>query len=108
MSKDEWRNTGRGSPSIENENLIENNKKNSKLADQKLSKVRELAMMFALYFVQFLALCSDSLIFPFFPQVAVKRGVPNLSIGLVFASYDLTRFLASPICGSWVSHLHAL
>lgn len=99
MKKEKWKN------SDEKEALLQDSNTKLQSTDTKLSKARELAMMFTLYFVQFLALCSDSIIVPFFPKVAVERGISNLLIGLVFASYDLTRFLASPICGSLVSSL---
>ena len=71
--------------------------------EKKTSKVRELAMVFSLFFVQHLALCSDGIIFPFFPMIAAKRGYNSLSIGIVFASYDISRFTGSLALGSMVS-----
>ena len=67
------------------------------------SKAKELLILLMLLSIQFLALCSDTIIYPFFPAVAYNRGVSNTQIGVVFASYDFARFIASPIFGTLVS-----
>ena len=91
------------SVSNEKEMLLQQDMQQDESQENKLSKVRELAMMFALLFVQYLALCSDGIIYPFFPMVAAKRGINSLSIGVVFASYDVSRFIGSLAFGSMVS-----
>ena len=89
--------------SDENEKLLHEEKEKSDSKAKKFTKSREITMTIALLGIQFLALCSDGLIFPFFPTIAVRRGISNLAIGVVFAAYDTTRFLTSPLFGSLVS-----
>ena len=89
--------------SNEREILLQQDMQQDECPEKNLSKFRELAMMFALLFVQHLALCSDGIIFPFFPMIAAKRGINSLSIGVVFASYDVSRFIGSLAFGSMVS-----
>ena len=91
------------SSSNEKETLLKQDMQQDEYPENKHSKVRELAMMFTLLFVQYLALCSDGIIFPFFPMIAAKRGYNSLSIGIVFASYDISRFIGSLAFGSVVS-----
>ena len=91
------------SSSNEKETLLKQDMQQDEYPENKHSKVRELAMMFTLLFVQYLALCSDGIIFPFFPMVAAKRGINSLCIGVVFASYDVSRFVGSLAFGSMVS-----
>jgi hypothetical protein len=43
-----------------------------------------------------LANSAYSLIAPFFPAEAINKGVPNVFVGLVFSSYSLSMFLATP------------
>ena len=45
------------------------------------------------------------LIYPFFPLVAKDKGLTSTHIGIVFTSFDLSRFLFSPIFGSLVSEV---
>ena len=89
----------------EKQTLLQGDVKQDQCLEKKLSKVRELAMMFALLFIQYLTLCSDGIIYPFFPMVAAKRGINSLRIGVVFASYDVSRFIGSLAFGSVVSLL---
>ena len=91
------------SSSNEKETLLKQDTQQDEYQENKLSKVRELSMMFTLLFVQYIALCSDGIIFPFFPLIAAKRGINSLSIGVVFASYDVSRFIGSLAFGSMVS-----
>ena len=43
-----------------------------------------------------LANSAYSLIAPFFPPEALQKGVPDVFVGLVFSSYSLSMFLATP------------
>jgi len=36
---------------------------------------------------------------PFFPHEAKSKGLKSTEIGLVFSSFELTRFAASPVAG---------
>ena len=89
--------------SNEKEILRQQEMQQDKCSEKVTSKVRELAMVFSLFFVQHLALCSDGIIFSFFPMITAKRGYNSLSIGIVFASYDISRFTGSLALGSMVS-----
>ena len=71
-------------------------------------KAKQPFIVFMILSLQFLALCSDTVIYPFFPKVAYDRGISNTNIGVVFSSYDLARFVASPIFGSLVSFAYFL
>ena len=71
----------------------------------KFSTYKQLMMIFMMLSLQFLALCSDTVIYPFFPAVAFDRGITNTQIGVVFSSYDFARFVASPVFGSLVSYI---
>ena len=87
----------------ENEKLLDEKIDKDDTNEKEFTRFQEIAMLIALLRIQFLALCSDGLIFPFFPTVAVRRGISNLAVGVVFAAYDTTRFLTSPLFGSLVS-----
>ena len=90
-------------PSGEKDQLLTENPEQCEPDKRNVSKVQELALTLTLFGVQFLALCSDGIIFPFYPNVAVERGISNVLVGVVFSAYDITRFLSSPIFGSLVS-----
>jgi MFS family permease len=47
--------------------------------------------------VNLLANCSYSLIAPFYPAEAEKKGVPELALGLVFSSYSVSMFVFAPV-----------
>jgi MFS family permease len=51
----------------------------------------------SLCLVNLLANCSYSLIAPFYPEEAAKKGVPELALGLVFSSYSVSMFIFSPV-----------
>ncbi|XP_067944464.1 MFS-type transporter SLC18B1-like [Watersipora subatra] len=48
----------------------------------------------------FLSFCIDTLLFPFFPDVALSKGLLQAEIGIVFSAFDLARFVTAPITGS--------
>ena len=79
-------------------NLLEG----AKLADSKPSRTKQRAMVVTILFLQFCALCADTIIFPFFPSIGKKKGLSNTEIGGTFSSFDLSRCIASPLFGSLV------
>ena len=52
---------------------------------------------------QLLTTAGYSIISPFFPQEAKKKGLTDTQIGLIFASIEAAMFVMSPIYGSLVS-----
>ncbi|KAF6022354.1 SLC18B1 [Bugula neritina] len=59
-----------------------------------------------LLFSQFSALCTDTFLFPFFPQEAKSKGLNHFEIGTVYGSFELARFTTAPVLGyllSWIS-----
>ena len=69
----------------------------------KISRKKELLIIFSILLVVFVGTAVDMLPIPFFPTEAKKRGIAETQIGLIFASYDLARFVFSPLSGILVS-----
>ena len=69
------------------------------------SKIRRLGILFTSLSLLFFALCADYLIYPFFPNIAKKKGFSNTEIGVVYTAYNFARFLSSPITAWLVSIL---
>ena len=67
------------------------------------SKARQCGMLFTVLCLQFLSLCADTCIFPFFPAIAEVKGLTTTQMGFVFSCYELSRCIFSPIFGSLVS-----
>ena len=67
------------------------------------SKARQCGMLFTVLCLQFLSLCADTSIFPFFPAIAKEKGLTTTQMGFVFSCYELSRCIFSPIFGSLVS-----
>ncbi|KAF6041445.1 hypothetical protein EB796_000243 [Bugula neritina] len=55
--------------------------------------------------VQFIALCTDTFLYPFFPQEATAKGLTPTHIGIVFSSFELARFVSSLATGCLVSNI---
>jgi len=68
-------------------------------ADHSLTKWREYLLLGVLLFSQFVALCTDTFLFPFFPQEAKSKGLSNVEIGAVFSSFEFARFVTAPVLG---------
>ena len=66
------------------------------------SKSKQRGMLFTVLCLQFLSLCADTSIFPFFPSVAGVKGLTTTQMGFVFSCYELSRCIFSPIFGSLV------
>ncbi|XP_030765436.1 MFS-type transporter SLC18B1-like isoform X3 [Sitophilus oryzae] len=69
-----------------------NRKKNRFTCRQKVS----LAILAAADFICF---CSMSIMSPFYPAIATKKGMTDTMSGLVFGFYALVMFLSSPVIG---------
>lgn len=52
---------------------------------------------------QFCILSSYSLIAPFFPQLAAEKGMNEVTIGFMYAMYQLVMFIMTPVYGLLVS-----
>ncbi|KAF6022350.1 hypothetical protein EB796_019338 [Bugula neritina] len=71
-----------------------------------LPKHREYLLVVVLLFSQFVAQCTDTFLFPFFPYKAKNKGLNEIDIGIVFSSFELARFVTAPVLGyllSWIS-----
>ncbi|KAK3706561.1 hypothetical protein RRG08_055001 [Elysia crispata] len=51
--------------------------------------------------------CGFSLLAPFFPQEAEKKGASNTAVGLIFSSFQLVIFIFSPIYGNYLTKIGA-
>ncbi|KAF6033562.1 hypothetical protein EB796_008135 [Bugula neritina] len=77
-----------------------------KETDHSLTKCREYLLLGVLLFSQFVALCTDTFLFPFFPQEAKSKGLSNVEIGTIFSSFEFARFVTAPVLGYlfyWIS-----
>ncbi|XP_067944344.1 MFS-type transporter SLC18B1-like [Watersipora subatra] len=62
-----------------------------------------LVIIIALIFLSF---CIDTLLVPFFPDVAFNKGLLLTEVGVVFSAFDFARFVTAPIAGSMFSRCH--
>ena len=65
---------------------------------------KQRAMLIIVLMLQFFAFSYESCGYPFYPQIAIDKGLSSSEIGLVFAAYGAARFLSAPIAGSMVSY----
>lgn len=91
--------------SDENAKLIADDSKKSAEEVAELSVGRQRLILAALILLQFISLCTDTFIIPFFPQVAMTKGLKKTEIGVVLSCFDFTRFISSPFYGSMVSEI---
>ncbi|CAH1183609.1 unnamed protein product [Phaedon cochleariae] len=63
-----------------------------------LSTKQKLTLV-SLALVDFMSFCSMSIMAPFFPKEAYKKGLSDTLSGLVFSFYALVMFVASPVLG---------
>ena len=70
-----------------------------------LSKSRQYVLLLSLVTVNFCMQMIDSSLYPFFPEAAKRKGLMEANIGIIFASYDICRFLGSPLSGILVSRI---
>ncbi|XP_067942596.1 MFS-type transporter SLC18B1-like [Watersipora subatra] len=64
---------------------------------------KKYGMLLFLAFLQCLSRGSDTLIYPFYPEVARAKGVTMEYIGIVYSAYDFARFIFSPFFGTILS-----
>ena len=81
---------------------IENSKPDSVRKAKKWSRSL-IVLTVTVLVTQLLTTAGYSIISPFFPQEAKKKGLTETQIGLVFASIEAAMFVMSPIYGSLVS-----
>ncbi|XP_067949753.1 MFS-type transporter SLC18B1-like [Watersipora subatra] len=61
---------------------------------------RKYAMLITLLFLQFVSRAADTMIYPFYPDKALSEGLNMADVGVVYAAYDISRFITSPLFGS--------
>lgn len=66
------------------------------------SRVQILTLVMMML-AQFCVLCSYSLLAPFFPQEATEKGLDDITVGILFATYQLVMFIMAPVYGVLVS-----
>ena len=76
--------------------------------EPQLSKARQRTILITVLCLQFLTYSSDTIIFPFFPSVAKKKGLNNTEIGGIFSSFDFSRCITSPVFGSLVRNVYMI
>ncbi|KAF6035980.1 hypothetical protein EB796_005712 [Bugula neritina] len=62
-----------------------------------------MGLLLLVVLTQALVLSADTFLYPFFPEIALAKGISRTYIGIVFSAYKLARFATSPIAGSLVS-----
>ncbi|XP_041361318.1 MFS-type transporter SLC18B1-like [Gigantopelta aegis] len=63
---------------------------------------KEIFMFLSIGFVNFCACICFSLLAPFFPHEAEKKGVSKTVIGLIFSIFEFVIFLSSPVFGTFL------
>jgi len=99
------------SPLIDNsgENLKGSYKHSQSQENLRLcGKWKEFGLLTVVVLLQGVVVCSESFLYPFFPEEAIKRGLTQTHIGIVFSAYELGRFLTAGIAGSLVSEFSVL
>ncbi|XP_067944376.1 MFS-type transporter SLC18B1-like isoform X2 [Watersipora subatra] len=80
--------------------LLANASKTGSSEDVSLTKVKHHSMLAIILTLILFPFCIDTLLFPFFPNIATEKGLMISEIGVVFASFDFARFVTAPIAGS--------
>ncbi|XP_059154912.1 MFS-type transporter SLC18B1-like isoform X2 [Physella acuta] len=76
----------------------------AKLKFKQLSH-RNKIVLALLSLANFFVGCGFSLLAPFFPQEAEKKGVSTTVIGLIFSMFQLVIFVSSPVYGNFLTRL---
>ncbi|KAL4232944.1 hypothetical protein ACF0H5_007632 [Mactra antiquata] len=66
---------------------------------------RKKFILVCMGFVNFCACCCFSLLAPFFPIEAGKKGASQSTVGLIFGVFELVIFVSSPILGNYISKI---
>lgn len=69
----------------------------------KFSRMKELLIILYLLLLLFLGTAVDMLLMPFFPTEAMKRGIEETRVGIIFAAFDLAKFVFTPLSTTLVS-----
>ncbi|XP_068087688.1 MFS-type transporter SLC18B1 isoform X2 [Hyperolius riggenbachi] len=85
----------------ETESTPENNTASGKLSRSQILTIISTASL------NFSSMICYSILGPFFPQEAVKKGVSNTVIGLIFGCFALCNFLSSLILGRYIVQIGA-
>ncbi|KAF6027624.1 SLC18B1 [Bugula neritina] len=64
---------------------------------------KDLGLLIVVLLLQGGAVCVESFLYPLLPEVALKIGLTQTYIGVVFSAYEVGRFLTSAAVGSLVS-----
>ncbi|XP_061174633.1 MFS-type transporter SLC18B1-like [Saccostrea echinata] len=64
-------------------------------------------LLVSLALVDFFGYASFSMLAPFFPAEAEKKGASQIVVGVIFGIFELTIFLVSPIIGSFITKIGA-
>jgi len=64
---------------------------------------KDLGLLTVVLLLQGGAVCVESFLYPLFPEVALKKGLTQTYIGVVFSAYEVGRFITSAAVGSLVS-----
>lgn len=64
---------------------------------------KQIITLITLVLAEFFVLSSYSILAPFFPQMKTEKGIDDMTIGLLFAIYELVMFIMAPIYGLLVS-----
>ncbi|KAF6041449.1 SLC18B1 [Bugula neritina] len=64
---------------------------------------KERLLVVVVLTIQFVALCTDTFLYPFFPQEATAKGLTPTHIGIVFSSFEFARFLTFLTIGYLIS-----
>jgi len=63
---------------------------------------KDLGLLVVIMLLQGGAVCVESFLYPLLPEVALKKGLTQTYIGVVFSAYEVGRFLMSAAVGTLV------
>jgi len=89
----------------EKSTLLDNDDSEKKVKEDRTWKWKHVGLLILVVLTQGLVLSADSFLYPFFPEIALAKGLSKTYIGIVFSAYELARFATSPIAGSLVSFI---
>jgi len=87
----------------EESKLLDNDDSEKKVKEDRTWKWKHMGLLLLVVLTQALVLSADTFLYPFFPEIALAKGISRTYIGIVFSAYELARFATSPIAGSLVS-----
>jgi len=87
----------------EESKLLDDDDSEKKIKEDKTWKRKHVGLLLLVVLTQALVLSADTFLYPFFPGIALAKGLSRTYIGIVFSAYELARFATSPIAGSLVS-----